>query len=121
MGERRIKRSPLRDIASMIRSFHYVSHAVLFDQVPGIVLSRDAYPQLERWAAWWYQWVSALFVKGYLERAGTADFLPRSQEERAVLLESYTLEKALIEIEFELAHRPDWVRIPVHGILEQLR
>ncbi|ABF40487.1 trehalose synthase [Candidatus Koribacter versatilis Ellin345] len=120
IGERRIKRSPLRDIASMVRSFHYVSHAVLFDQVPGIVLSRDAYPQLERWATAWYQWVSALFLKGYLERAGTAAFLPRSQEERAVLLESYTLEKALIEIEYELTHRPNWVRIPVHGILEQL-
>jgi maltose alpha-D-glucosyltransferase/alpha-amylase len=121
IGERRIKRSPLRDIASMIRSFHYVSHAVLFDQVPGIVLSRDAFPQLERWAESWYTWVSAIFLKGYLERAGTADFLPRSQEERAVLLEAYTLEKAMIEIEFELNHRPDWVRIPVHGILEQLR
>jgi maltose alpha-D-glucosyltransferase / alpha-amylase len=121
IGERRIKRSPLRDVASMIRSFHYVSHAVLFDQVPGIVLSRDAYPQLERWAASWYLWVSALFLKGYIERAGNAGFLPRSQEEREVLLEAYTLEKALMEIEYELNHRPDWVRIPVHGILEQLR
>jgi maltose alpha-D-glucosyltransferase/alpha-amylase len=121
MGERRIKRSPLRDIASMMRSFHYVSHAVLFDQVPGIVLSRDAFPQLERWAVSWYSWVSAIFLKAYLERAGTADILPRSQEERAVLLEAYALEKALFEIEFELTHRPDWVRIPVHGILEQLR
>ena len=121
MGERRIKRSPLRDVASMIRSFHYVSHAVLFDQVPGVVLSRDAYPQLERWAASWYLWVSALFLKGYLERAGNAGFLPRSQEEREVLLEAYTLEKALMEIEYELTHRPDWVRIPVHGILDQLR
>ncbi len=121
IGERRIKRSPLRDVASMVRSFHYVSHAVLFDQVPGIVLSRDAYPQLERWAHSWYMWVSAIFLNGYLKRAGSADFLPRSQEERAVLLEAYTFEKALIEIEFELTHRPDWVRIPVHGILEQLR
>jgi maltose alpha-D-glucosyltransferase/alpha-amylase len=121
IGERRIKRSPLRDVASMIRSFHYVSHAVLFDQVPGIVLSRDAFPQLERWSASWYMWVSAIFLKGYLQRAGSADFLPRSQEERAVLLEAYSLEKALIEIEFELTHRPDWVRIPVYGILEQLR
>ncbi|HEY3928853.1 MAG TPA: maltose alpha-D-glucosyltransferase [Candidatus Koribacter sp.] len=120
MGERRIKRSPLRDIASMMRSFHYVSHAVLFDQVPGIVLSRDAFPQLERWAAQWYLWVSAIFLKGYLQRADGGSFLPRSLEERAVLLEAYTLEKALIEIEFELEHRPDWVRIPVHGILEQL-
>jgi maltose alpha-D-glucosyltransferase/alpha-amylase len=121
IGERRIKRSPLRDVASMIRSFHYVSHAVLFDQVPGIVLSRDAYPQLERWAESWYLWVSALFLKAYLEGAKAADFLPRSQEERAVLLESYSLEKALMEIEYELSHRPDWVRIPVHGILDQLR
>jgi maltose alpha-D-glucosyltransferase/alpha-amylase len=120
MGERRIKRSPLRDIASMMRSFHYVSHAVLFDQVPGIVLSRDAFPQLERWAESWYTWVSAIFLKGYLERAGTAEFLPRSQEERAVL-EAYALEKALIEVEYELTHRPNWVRIPVHGVLELLR
>jgi maltose alpha-D-glucosyltransferase/alpha-amylase len=121
IGERRIKRSPLRDIASMIRSFHYVSHAVLYDQVPGIVLSRDAFPQLERWAEWWYIWVSAIFLKGYLDAAGNSSFLPRSQEERAVLLESYTLEKALMEIEYELNHRPSWVRIPIHGILDQLR
>jgi maltose alpha-D-glucosyltransferase/alpha-amylase len=65
--------------------------------------------------------VSAIFLKGYLDAAGNSSFLPRSQEERAVLLESYTLEKALMEIEYELNHRPSWVRIPIHGILDQLR
>ena len=103
VGERRIKRSPLRDVASMIRSFHYVSHAVLFDQVPGIVLSRDAFPQLERWASVVvHVGQRAVPAKVICSARARRTFLPRSQEERAVLLEAYTLEKALIEIEFEL-------------------
>jgi maltose alpha-D-glucosyltransferase / alpha-amylase len=121
MSERRIKRSPIKDVASMIRSFHYVSHAVLFNHVPGIVTNTDAAPRLERWAKAWYQWVSALFLRGYIETAGPAHCLPKTQIETKALLDAYTLEKGLLEVEFELERRPDWVRIPLHGILEQLQ
>jgi maltose alpha-D-glucosyltransferase / alpha-amylase len=121
MSERRIKRSPIKDVASMVRSLHYVSHAVLFNHVPGIVTTQDVDWRLERWAKAWYQWVSALFLKGYFETAGAAGCLPKTQAEIKALLDAYTLEKGLIEVEYELEHRLDWVRIPLHGILEQLQ
>jgi maltose alpha-D-glucosyltransferase/alpha-amylase len=121
MSERRIKRSPIKDVASMVRSLHYVSHAVLFNHVPGIVTTQDADWRLERWAKAWYQWVSALFLQGYFKTAGAAGCLPKTQAEVKVLLDAYTLEKGLLEVEYELEHRPDWVRIPLHGILEQLQ
>jgi maltose alpha-D-glucosyltransferase / alpha-amylase len=121
MSERRIKRSPIKDVASMVRSLHYVSHAVLFNHVPGIVTTQDADWRLERWAKAWYQWVSALFLRGYFETAGAAGCLPRTQPEIKALLDAYTLEKGLNEVEYELQHRPDWVRIPLHGILEHLQ
>ena len=77
LSERRIKRSALRDVATMLRSFHYVSHAALFGDVPGIVPSREAHPQLERWARVWYHWVSAIFLKEYFSCCANAPFLPQ--------------------------------------------
>jgi len=121
LSERRIKRSAFRDVSSMIRSFHYISHAVLYGQVPGIVPRSEENPRLERWANAWYIWVSAAFLAAYMEFGDGSVFVPQAQKERAILLESYTIEKALVEIEFELAHRPDWVSIPVNGILDLLR
>jgi maltose alpha-D-glucosyltransferase / alpha-amylase len=121
LSERRIKRSALRDIATMLRSFHYVSHAALFGDVPGIVASRDAHTQLEKWAKAWYQWVSTIFLENYLKVSSAGQFLPQRDEEIRILLGSYMIERALTEIEYELEHRPEWIRIPVHGILEQLQ
>jgi maltose alpha-D-glucosyltransferase/alpha-amylase len=121
MSERRIKRSALRDVASMIRSFNYISFAVLFGQVPGIVLGAEPRPQLENWARAWRKWTSAVFLKSYLDAAGRGEFVPQTQTERRVLLRSYLIEKCLFEINFELEYRLDWVRIPVNGVLELLR
>ena len=121
MSERRIKRSPLRDVAGMIRSFHYASHAVLFGQVPGIVPRQDSFSQLEKWAQVWHQWVGAIFMNGYLQAAGAAEFIPHTPRGLRTLLEAYTLEKLLLEMDHELEHRPDWIRIPVNGILHFLR
>ncbi len=121
LSERRLKRSALRDIATMLRSFHYASHAALFGDIPGIVPSKDAHSQLEMWAEAWYRWVSAIFLQEYLHAAANAPFLPQHEDELRILLGAYMLERALVEIEYELEHRPDWIRIPVHGILEQLR
>ena len=121
MSERRIKRSSFRDVACMIRSFHYISHAVLFNHVPGIISGRETHPQLERWAKAWYQWVGALFLRGYLKTAKDASFIPATHAELAALLQCYTLEKALVEVLYELENRPDWIRIPLNGILDELQ
>jgi maltose alpha-D-glucosyltransferase/alpha-amylase len=120
LSERRIKRSPVRDISSMLRSFHYVSHAALFGDVPGIVPSSEAHPALERWAHAWYRWVSGVFLQEYVRCMEGANILPPRPEELRVLLSSYLMERALLEIEFELLHRPQWIRIPLHGALEHI-
>ncbi len=120
LSERRIKRSALRDVATMLRSFHYVSHAALFGDVPGIIPSREAHPQLEKWARVWYRWVSTIFLKHYFQASGDAPFLPSQADETRILLGAYMIERALIELEYELQQRMAWIRIPLHGILEQL-
>jgi maltose alpha-D-glucosyltransferase/alpha-amylase len=116
-SERRIKRSPLRDVAGMIRSFHYAAHAALYGRVPGIVVTGDP-TQLERWASRWYRSVSATYLRAYLKNAGDADFIPKSRNELLALLGAYVIEKAMIEVQHELEHRPDWARIPIKGILD---
>ena len=122
LSERRIKRSPLRDVAGMLRSFHYAAYTTLFNQeAEGVYASHpEALAFLEPWARFWYLWVSAVFLKTYCENASRASFLPRTREELQVLLDAYLLEKAVYELDYELNNRPDWVRIPLQGILQLL-
>jgi maltose alpha-D-glucosyltransferase/alpha-amylase len=121
LSERRIKRSALRDIASMIRSLHYAAHAVSFGYVPGVVKGREQVARIDRWAEHWHEWVSAMFLQGYLESSRGMDFLPRTDSELAILLRAHLIEKALLEISYELEHRPEWVGIPVHGLSSLLK
>ena len=72
---------------------------------------------MERWSGFWYASVSDAYLKGYFETAGNADFIPRSPEERRLALDAFLLHKALYEVAYELNNRPDWVRIPLRGIL----
>jgi len=116
LSERRIKRSALRDVASMIRSLHYAAHAVSFGYVPGVVKGREQVARIDRWAEHWHEWVSAMFLQGYLETSRAMDFLPRTDSEMQILLRAHLIEKALMEIAYELEYRPEWVGIPVHGL-----
>jgi maltose alpha-D-glucosyltransferase/alpha-amylase len=118
LGERRIKRSPLRDVAGMIRSFHYASYAALYGQVPGI--RPEDFLALEPWAHFWYTWVSVTYVKAYLAAAHQVSFLPGERTDRQVLLDVFLLEKAIYELGYELNNRPEWVEVPVQGILQLL-
>jgi maltose alpha-D-glucosyltransferase/alpha-amylase len=120
LSERRLRRSPLRDVAGMLRSFHYAMVAGLArarERASGSATEAEA---LGRWAHFWYRWVSVAFLRGYFERVGEARFLPRDAGERQLLLEIFLLEKAVYELRYELANRPDWARIPIEGILELL-
>jgi maltose alpha-D-glucosyltransferase/alpha-amylase len=76
-----------------------------------------ASPALEYWAAFWETWASALFLKGYLE-AARLPVVPESRDELGLLLSVYLLEKAVYELGYELNNRPDWVAIPLRGILK---
>jgi len=121
LSERRIKRSALRDVASMIRSLHYAAHAVSYGYVPGVVKGREQVARIDRWAENWHGWVSAMFLQAYLENSRGKDFLPRTENEIEILLRAHLIEKALLEIAYELEHRPDWVGIPVHGLSTLLK
>ncbi|MFN4259624.1 MAG: maltose alpha-D-glucosyltransferase [Gemmataceae bacterium] len=125
ISERRLKRSPLRDVAGMVRSFHYAAYSALSGnggsgaRPPGVVRPEDV-GVLEQLAHFWYIWVSATFLKAYLETAGQAPFIPSSPHVLRILLEAFLMEKAIYELGYELNHRPDWVRIPLLGILKLL-
>src|SRR5690606_38233937 len=124
LNERRLKRPPLRDVTSMVRSFHYAANMALLGE--GGVLSRLSSVRPEDrelpqpWAHFWYSWVSATFLRGYHETAVTGTFLPRTPEEFAILFDAFLMEKAVYELGYELGHRPTWVRIPLEGILQLL-
>ncbi len=120
LSERRIKRSALRDVAGMLRSFHYAPYAVLHGQSQGTVVRSEDIGALENGARFWHRSVSAAFLRAYLAESGDAAHLPRTREELRVLLDAYLLEKALYEIVYELNNRPEWVSIPLRGVLELL-
>jgi maltose alpha-D-glucosyltransferase/alpha-amylase len=117
VDERRLKHSPLKDVAGMIRSFEYAAYAALFAVVSS---RRSEYPRLEAWARVWHRSVAAAFFRAYADAGADALFLPRVEHDRDALLRLFVLEKALYELNYELNNRPDWARIPLSGILDSL-
>jgi len=119
--ESRAKRTPLRDIAGMLRSFHYAACTALYNLAGTDGTHREEPAVLEPWARFWHRKVSAAFLDSYLQTAGPAAFLPKVPAQFSILLEACVLEKAVYELGWELNHRPGWVRIPLRGILEMLQ
>ena len=116
IGERRAKYSPLKDVAGMLRSFDYAAYSAL-DRVAKV--HPDALERMEPWAKIWQAWTSAEFLKAY--RRVAAGLLPEDPASARQLLDLFRLEKALFELQYELDYRPDWVRIPILGILNLTR
>ncbi len=117
LAERRAKALALRDVAGMIRSFQYAAFAALFGQVPGIPDRPELKPVIEDWARAWTAFVSSTYLTSYFEHSGNLSFVPASWQERRTLLDAFLLQKALYEVAYELNNRPDWVQIPLRGIL----
>jgi maltose alpha-D-glucosyltransferase/alpha-amylase len=119
--ERRMKRSPLRDVAGMLRSFEYAIYTSLSHQTDkGGFHRQEDYEVLETWAQFWCRWVSAVFMQEYLSVAQGALFVPADPHELQVLLNIFLLDKAMYELNYELNNRPGWVRVPLLGILQIL-
>jgi maltose alpha-D-glucosyltransferase/alpha-amylase len=116
LSERRFKRSPLRDVTGMIRSFEY---AAAYGLRHGPTRAEDA-PALVPRARLWRRWASASFLRGYLAAAGDAPFVPKSRDDLAAMLEFYLLDKTVYELRYELNNRPDWVAIPLEGLLQRV-
>jgi maltose alpha-D-glucosyltransferase / alpha-amylase len=121
LEERRKKHSPLQDVAGMLRSFHYAAYAPLLQQGQADRSPPEELPALGNWAQYWQRWVSATFLKTYLEVSGNSIFIPKRREELTLLLDLYLLDKAVYELGYELNNRPSWVRIPLDGISQLLQ
>jgi maltose alpha-D-glucosyltransferase/alpha-amylase len=111
--ERRIKRSPLTDVAGMLRSFDYATVSALEDQA----LEPEKASRLRPWMAYWRFWVSVGFLRSYLGVARGSTFLPQADTSLGAMLDLYLLEKAVYELGYELNNRPNWVGVPIEGIL----
>ncbi|MDO9559681.1 MAG: maltose alpha-D-glucosyltransferase [Syntrophales bacterium] len=118
ISERRLKYSPLRDVAGMIRSFHYAAYATLFFNKS---FRKEDSSFLEQWIEPWYLYVCRAFLEGYMRATGTASFMPQTREELEIMLKTFLLEKAIYELGYELNNRPEWVIIPIKGINHILR
>jgi maltose alpha-D-glucosyltransferase/alpha-amylase len=118
LSERRIKRSPLRDVAGMLRSFHYAAAAAWLGARPETADAGEA-ERLRRWCELWYRAVAGIFLASYRATLGDTDLVPAGDQFDA-FLRLYVLEKALYELRYELDHRPDWVPIPLAGIRQLL-
>jgi maltose alpha-D-glucosyltransferase/alpha-amylase len=112
LSERKLKRSALRDVAGMMRSFQYAAYSALWQPA----MRPEDVPFLERWADFWYRRMSGVFLQSYLQTTAGAVFVPPHPEDLQILLEAYLLDKAVYEIGYELNNRPGWVVIPVRGI-----
>ena len=114
--ERRLKRSALRDVAGMLRSFDYAARAALHEIPLASGTSAALSEELQPLADLWVAWTSSAFLRGYREGAERAAFLPGSDEEYRSLLATYMLEKAIYEVGYELTIRPSWLSVPLRGL-----
>jgi maltose alpha-D-glucosyltransferase/alpha-amylase len=110
-SERRLKKNPLKDVAGMMRSIHYAAFGKL-------VLNENYRVRdlafLENWAEQWQHYVSRFYFGAYSDRMGMNGEL---SYENDVLIRTFLMEKAVYELGYELNGRPDWVSIPLRGIL----
>ncbi len=127
LAERREKYSPLKDVAGLLRSLSYAAWTLRAeaaagggaDGAPGGAPAPDDGPT--GWLAAWEAWAADSFLRGYLEAAGEAPFLPRRSPDLQVLLDAYLLDKSFYELAYELNNRPAWVGVPLDGILALAR
>jgi len=120
LAERRGKRSPLQDVAGMLRSFHYAARSGMLGAREALQSSAVLSPTLEIIAKGWQSLASQRFLEYYRETAGGAPFLPPGPREFDRLLRLHLLEKAIYELGYELNNRPAWLAIPLEGIEELL-
>ncbi|MHA3770066.1 maltose alpha-D-glucosyltransferase [Verrucomicrobiota bacterium sgz303538] len=112
LSERQLKRSPLIDVASMMRSFDYAANSALKRQQPADL------EILAPWAKAWTNYISGQYLSSYIETATDAAFIPQDREDLQLLLDVFLMDKAVAEINNELAYRPAMVGIPLRALCD---
>jgi maltose alpha-D-glucosyltransferase/alpha-amylase len=113
LGERRLKRSPLRDVASMIHSIHYATMTTLAHH-------SAAHPEdaalLEPWLEAWYVYVSGSYLKAYLHAMKNSPLVPAGRKELEIMLRCFLIQRAVHEFGHELNNRPDLIDLHLRGL-----
>jgi maltose alpha-D-glucosyltransferase/alpha-amylase len=117
LHERRRKAPAARDVAGLIRSIDYSATAAL---QRGLKVASDEHNKLGAALADWRDRSAAAFLAAYRDAMTNPRLWPADPRAAEQMLNFFLLEKALYEIEYELAHRPDWLRVPLTGILRIL-
>jgi maltose alpha-D-glucosyltransferase/alpha-amylase len=116
--DRKIKHSPLKDVAGMLRSFHYAVSAKLYFSAETNELSAE---KIETAVSNWYRGVTQSFMNAYWQAMAGAPIFRTEQSELDFLLQFHLMEKAVYELGYELNARPTWVKIPLRGIQEVVK
>jgi maltose alpha-D-glucosyltransferase/alpha-amylase len=113
LSERSIVRNPLVDVAGMVRSFDYAGRVALATELQRGVLPTSSHDAARSLAGTWIREVTDRFWTEYQARALADELIPTDETDRAVLLDAFTITKALYEVRYELANRPEWVQWPL--------
>jgi trehalose synthase-fused probable maltokinase len=116
--DRKIMHSPLKDVAGMLRSYHYAISAKFFNNAE--VKNQDK-QRVARASDRWYGLIQKTFLEKYFSTFGSPHPLFKNNNEINFLMLLYLLEKAVYELGYEVSYRPDWVKIPLKGIVDVVR
>ena len=116
-SETRLKRSPLIDVASMIRSFYYAGYEGFLSTSH---VQQEEINNLFPYADIWVHHMNGFFLKAYLDTVKQTNIIPRQKDELNVMLRYYLLEKALTALQYELANRPERIIVPLAMIRDIL-
>jgi maltose alpha-D-glucosyltransferase / alpha-amylase len=119
LSERRIKRSPLEDLAGMIESLYSASHGVLWGEAPGVVPTPERAMALGEWARFWGRNASLALLDTYADVTGIGDLLPDA-DQISTLLRRYLMDLALRKLNYDLSHGPERIGLPCQLILDLL-
>jgi maltose alpha-D-glucosyltransferase/alpha-amylase len=118
LSERRLKRSPLRDVAGMLDSFFHASHRVMFGEAPGVYPQPESMSRLRALAREWYRWASGEYLSSYMGTERIQALLPQARDQVRSMLDVFLIDLALKKLSFELAHAPERIAVPANALLE---
>ncbi len=113
LSARKLKYCPFKDVAGMLRSFHYAIYMAYFKMK---TRESEITSILEPWIEHWYHLTCYHFLKSYLEEAGNAPFIPEKESQIESLLNLFLIEKSIYETSYEINNRPDWLIVPLNGL-----
>ncbi len=118
LNERRMKRSPLRDVAGMILSFDAAARMALRQELEQGMIQPENLGKMQQWAKLWSTWVSAAFLNSYLETIEPYKLLPKGKEEAQILLDCYLLEQAIHDVDLHLNNGVGTLEVSLQQVLD---